>query len=424
MPKKWNTEELRGFLFHILGQRPSTEAAVEKIIAFILRYEVPRGPALVANENPNKGENLGKSLVMNRFLTNNPKEAFIDSLDSTFESGQELHSIREPNSPLPPFNSQRDAEMPTNGRIRTAKLDSGIPGEMSAVPPAESLQPVDGPSNGKHASLSISTGSPELISANDENPSGTSSGGEILELVLGKKKAERIASNMTTLFETLIEHHCGVRTRNGGTVPNRKGPQENVSAPSQSALQPRGSQDGGDSQQGGPEKKPRDRDDDGDDDNDDTSRGKKRLKANAVYKQKLACPFMKRHPMEFSTWRTCPGPGFDGLNRMKEHLKRKHLKEHECQRCGSSFENARALQSHLREIEPCSVDTATQKMGLITQVQWDEIGRTRKSSGVSEQDMWRQIYGILFPEVDPWAIPSPCGFRVPFYIHDTLLILP
>lgn len=43
----------------------------------------------------------------------------------------------------------------------------------------------------------------------------------------------------------------------------------------------------------------------------------KRTKMEASVRQKIACPYMKRYPVEFSTWRTCPGPGFDGMHRMK-----------------------------------------------------------------------------------------------------------
>lgn len=43
----------------------------------------------------------------------------------------------------------------------------------------------------------------------------------------------------------------------------------------------------------------------------------KRTKMEAAVRQKIACPYMKRYPVEFSTWRTCPGPGFDGMHRMK-----------------------------------------------------------------------------------------------------------
>lgn len=40
-------------------------------------------------------------------------------------------------------------------------------------------------------------------------------------------------------------------------------------------------------------------------------------KRRKTEKLKIACPYMKRYPTEFCSWRTCVGPGFDGMNRMK-----------------------------------------------------------------------------------------------------------
>jgi hypothetical protein len=49
----------------------------------------------------------------------------------------------------------------------------------------------------------------------------------------------------------------------------------------------------------------------------DNIRKKKHLKLDETPKERIACPFMKRYPLEFLSWRTCVGPGFDGIARMK-----------------------------------------------------------------------------------------------------------
>ncbi|KAK2765688.1 hypothetical protein CKAH01_15629 [Colletotrichum kahawae] len=40
-------------------------------------------------------------------------------------------------------------------------------------------------------------------------------------------------------------------------------------------------------------------------------------KRNKTDQPKIACPYMKRFPAEFGAWRTCVGPGFDGMHRVK-----------------------------------------------------------------------------------------------------------
>jgi len=43
----------------------------------------------------------------------------------------------------------------------------------------------------------------------------------------------------------------------------------------------------------------------------------KRQKHDKLLRRKIACPYMKKDPIHFSTWRTCVGPGFEGINRLK-----------------------------------------------------------------------------------------------------------
>ncbi|KAF4846077.1 hypothetical protein CGCSCA4_v006321 [Colletotrichum siamense] len=133
--------------------------------------------------------------------------------------------------------------------------------------------------------------------------------------------------------------------------------------------------------------------------------GAKRPKPETTEKLKIACPFMKWSPEQFSTWRTCVGPGFDGMNRMKEHLKRRHFKEHTCERCGDLFESKKMLQEHQRLPISCILKDAPVEDGFMNSTQWDEISRKRSRCSVEER--WKEIYLILFPDTAPAAIPSP-----------------
>lgn len=49
----------------------------------------------------------------------------------------------------------------------------------------------------------------------------------------------------------------------------------------------------------------------------DNNQEPKRPRMESSRKQKMVCQYMKHDPAKYSTWRTCPGPGFDGINRLK-----------------------------------------------------------------------------------------------------------
>ncbi|KAF4871419.1 hypothetical protein CGCSCA1_v009620 [Colletotrichum siamense] len=130
-------------------------------------------------------------------------------------------------------------------------------------------------------------------------------------------------------------------------------------------------------------------------------------KRRKTEKLKIACPYMKRYPTEFCSWRTCVGPGFDGMNRMKEHLKRRHFKENGCHRCGLYLESNQALQDHLRSLDICPVKVILPQMGFMTQIQSEEISKKRQVHTIPLLQRWKEIYLILFPDADEDTIPGP-----------------
>ncbi|KFA53822.1 hypothetical protein S40293_01611 [Stachybotrys chartarum IBT 40293] len=148
----------------------------------------------------------------------------------------------------------------------------------------------------------------------------------------------------------------------------------------------------------------------GDESDDDASRSK-RVKIDGSENTKISCPFMKRNPLEFSTWRTCIAATTVKLTMTREHLKRRHLKQHTCQRCGQQFVTSQALQSHLRAPMPCKLAEINMNQGFMSQPQWDEISRKRGLGGQSVVQRWKEIYLVLFPEVDEASVPSPCKYH-------------
>jgi hypothetical protein len=89
----------------------------------------------------------------------------------------------------------------------------------------------------------------------------------------------------------------------------------------------------------------------------------------------------------------------------REHLYRVHLTPIQCTRCWSTVKTEKELEKHSRAQEVCSVKPRL--------VQWvprekEQILKDRKQvlKGQSEEERWKYIYGILFPE--DLSLPSAC----------------
>ncbi|KAH7411616.1 hypothetical protein DE146DRAFT_627672 [Phaeosphaeria sp. MPI-PUGE-AT-0046c] len=125
---------------------------------------------------------------------------------------------------------------------------------------------------------------------------------------------------------------------------------------------------------------------------------------------RFACPFYKHEPHRFRSRRTCPGPGWTTVHRMKEHLYRAHCQLIYCPRCYATFDVENELSNHLRSAQ-CSV-SAPQPMEGIDRETLKTL-RKRSPAFRLEEDKWRDVYHLLFPEVGLEDIPSP------FYDSDS-----
>ncbi|KAI0385586.1 hypothetical protein F5Y04DRAFT_188269 [Hypomontagnella monticulosa] len=125
--------------------------------------------------------------------------------------------------------------------------------------------------------------------------------------------------------------------------------------------------------------------------------------------KKLVCPYYKRYPSQFKRARPCSGPGFSGIHRLKEHLRRTHGRPaHTCRRCLRNCKTAAGLSEHLRATEACVVIPDQHINGKMTAAQQAELqSKRRMSSDATDEDKWNVIFRILFPGVSPASIPSP-----------------
>lgn len=119
---------------------------------------------------------------------------------------------------------------------------------------------------------------------------------------------------------------------------------------------------------------------------------------------RFACPFFKHDPGRYRNRRTCPGPGWPTVHRMKEHLYRAHAQPIYCPRCYTVFDADSDFAQHLRA-EPCSISSPQPVEGIDRETL--ALLRKRSTPLRLEEDKWRDTYQLLFPDVPEDEIPSP-----------------
>ncbi|KAF7547065.1 hypothetical protein G7Z17_g7974 [Cylindrodendrum hubeiense] len=151
------------------------------------------------------------------------------------------------------------------------------------------------------------------------------------------------------------------------------------------------------------------------DDDDNRSRKDKNKKAKRINddtRLRFACPYYKHDPQRFKDHRTCLGPGWPDVHRVKEHLKRSHsLPSHQCHRCFEYFFKDEELKKHQRNPKPCPVkDPATIRRDLSDGYDLEQGKKLQKRIKKTSEDKWKDWYCILF-EVDPASSEIPSAYH-------------
>ena len=120
---------------------------------------------------------------------------------------------------------------------------------------------------------------------------------------------------------------------------------------------------------------------------------------------RFACPFYKHDPNRYRSRRTCPGPGWTTVHRMKEHLYRSHAQPIFCPICYTTFKSDKEQSNHVR-LQQCERSSPQQIDGIDRETVWTL--RKRTTALRLEEDKWRDVYQILFPDIPTADIPSPC----------------
>ncbi|KAJ0347969.1 hypothetical protein KNSL1_005990 [Colletotrichum chrysophilum] len=119
----------------------------------------------------------------------------------------------------------------------------------------------------------------------------------------------------------------------------------------------------------------------------------------------LACPYLKHDPKTYGQRRGCRGASFTSTHRLKEHLHRTHRQKPNCPRCRMTFSAEAEVREHLKSQSLCEVLEGVSVEGF-DEVQEKQLKSKKRGRVVkSEQDKWREIYRILFP--DNSEIPDP-----------------
>ncbi|KAH6898092.1 hypothetical protein B0T10DRAFT_555429 [Thelonectria olida] len=118
----------------------------------------------------------------------------------------------------------------------------------------------------------------------------------------------------------------------------------------------------------------------------------------------FACPFYRRNPTKHMKPRSCGGPGWPSIHRLKEHIYRCHKLPIHCPRCGVEFSSQSLLRGHQRLPEGCAVQLVNLPEGIDKE---QEMLLRKKQKKGSEEEKWMDAYRILFPDEDGDLIPTP-----------------
>jgi len=94
------------------------------------------------------------------------------------------------------------------------------------------------------------------------------------------------------------------------------------------------------------------------------------------------------------------------LNVLRGHLYRRHKEKPRCVRCWLYFQNDEYLKIHLKAETICPIrpeppiESVTSDM--ITRL------RCRRHLPEAEEERWKAMYQIIFPDTEDGDVPSPC----------------
>jgi hypothetical protein len=90
---------------------------------------------------------------------------------------------------------------------------------------------------------------------------------------------------------------------------------------------------------------------------------------------------------------------------------RRHRAPIQCVRCWLFFKDQFGLDTHLSVDTICKRRPGTRTDGITPDMEKRLRSRKKTFANQTEEERWREIYGMLFPDED---VPTACKFRFPF----------
>lgn len=144
----------------------------------------------------------------------------------------------------------------------------------------------------------------------------------------------------------------------------------------------------------------------------DDSKKRRRSNSNTDSRQlhgelRFACPYYKRNPGRHQTFTSCRDPGFTTISRLKEHLYRRHLLPPQCHRCCATFSTDLILREHQRDPSGCEVREQVPVEGFDKDQEQQLKSKKRSQTYLTEEEKWKAVYRILFPDDRDEDMPTP-----------------
>jgi len=84
------------------------------------------------------------------------------------------------------------------------------------------------------------------------------------------------------------------------------------------------------------------------------------------------------------------------------------MKPIQCPRCWQAMDNSDRLESHLQASPVCDIKEKIMIEGFDKKQEEKLKSRKRNHQNQTEEQRWKELYNILFPEDNEQDIPSPC----------------
>ncbi|KAK6066601.1 hypothetical protein SCUP234_12031 [Seiridium cupressi] len=271
--------------------------------------------------------------------------------------------------------SQGLGAVPQQKSFQENKTASSGTALLDDKPRAQSIEPLSGDDS---MSCQDSTSESDCTDSESSDSGGLSP----IASTMSAYRKEAIKSLMME-FKALLDQGLGVRRRASNSSGSTNG-----SSPVRSSQHHRS---GGRNGEGKKRKR------DGEDPNSPEDGGKgeddmtnQSATPNTVAAKKFACPYYRRCAWNHQNPRSCAGPGWQSVHRVK---------------CCTIFKTESELTTHQRLSQSCEVRIIILPEGC--NKEQEKALRKRKKTSASDEESWKEMYMIFFPDDSDDQLPTP-----------------